>query len=111
MSKKIALFATTLLFVSILSVTLSGQQPKLIDRELFFGNPKLSNSQISPDGKYLAFMKPYKNVRNIWVKGVDEPFEKARLVTAEQKRPIPNYFWSSDGRFLLFVKDNDGDEN
>ncbi|HEY0050277.1 MAG TPA: S9 family peptidase [Pyrinomonadaceae bacterium] len=85
--------------------------PPLIDREIFFGNPEISGAQISPDGRFISFIKPYKNVRNIWVKGVSEPFEKARVVTAEAKRPIPNYFWSHDGKYILFVKDNDGDEN
>jgi dipeptidyl aminopeptidase/acylaminoacyl peptidase len=85
--------------------------PPLIDREIFFGNPEIAGAQISPDGRFISFIKPYKNVRNIWVKGVSEPFEKARVVTAEAKRPIPNYFWSQDGKYILFVKDNDGDEN
>ena len=32
-------------------------------------------------------------------------------MTAETKRPIPSFFWSRDSRLLLYVKDNDGDEN
>ena len=35
---------------------------------------------------------------------------KARLVTAEPKRPIAGFFWSRDRKYILFVKDNDGDE-
>ena len=27
------------------------------------------------------------------------------------KRPIPAFFWSRDGKVILYVKDNDGDEN
>jgi hypothetical protein len=61
--------------------------PPLIDREIFFGNPEIAGAQISPDGRFISFIKPYKNVRNIWVKGTGEPFEKARVVTAEAKRP------------------------
>src|SRR5208282_1091135 len=53
--------------------------PQLIDRELIFGNPEISGAQLSPDGKYLAFQKPWKDTRNIYVKGVDEPFSAARL--------------------------------
>ena len=30
---------------------LPAQQPPLIDRELFFGDPEISGAQISPDGK------------------------------------------------------------
>lgn len=47
----------------------------------------------------------------MWVKGVNEPFDKARPVTAETKRPIGRYFWSWDSKRILFVKDNGGDEN
>jgi dipeptidyl aminopeptidase/acylaminoacyl peptidase len=88
-----------------------GGLPPLIDRELIFGDPEISGAQLSPDGKYLAFQKPWKDTRNIYVKGVDEPFSAARLLTAEAKRPIAGYFWSRDSKYILYVKDNDGDEN
>jgi dipeptidyl aminopeptidase/acylaminoacyl peptidase len=88
-----------------------GGLPPLIDRELIFGNPEISGAQLSPDGKYLAFQKPWKDTRNIYVKGLAEPFSAARLLTAETKRPIAGYFWSRDGKYILYVKDNDGDEN
>jgi dipeptidyl aminopeptidase/acylaminoacyl peptidase len=85
--------------------------PPLLDRELFFGNPEIAGAQLSPDGQYLAFLKPWSETRNIWVKKTSEPFEKAHLVTAEKKRPIPAFFWTRDSRLILYVKDNDGDEN
>jgi dipeptidyl aminopeptidase/acylaminoacyl peptidase len=85
--------------------------PPIIDRELFFGNPEISGAQISPDGKFIAFLKPWKETRNLWVKRTEEPYEAAKLVTADPKRPIPGYFWSRDARFILFVQDRDGDEN
>jgi dipeptidyl aminopeptidase/acylaminoacyl peptidase len=85
--------------------------PPIIDRELIFGNPEIAGAQISPDGKFLAFQKPWKGTRNIYVKGVNEPFETARLLTTETKRPIAGFFWTRDGKSILYVKDNDGDEN
>lgn len=48
---------------------------------------------------------------NIWVKRADEPFANARLLTNEPKRPIRSYFWSRDGKFILFVNDQGGNEN
>ena len=42
--------------------------PPLIDRELLFGDPEITAAEVSPDGKYLAFMKPWSKTRNIWVK-------------------------------------------
>jgi hypothetical protein len=88
-----------------------GGLPPLIDRELIFGNPEISGAQLSPNGKYLAFQKPWKDTRNIYVKGVEEPFSTARLLTTETKRPIAGYLWSRDSQYILYVKDNDGDEN
>jgi dipeptidyl aminopeptidase/acylaminoacyl peptidase len=85
--------------------------PPLIDREIFFGNPEIASAQISPDGKFISFRKPYKDTMNLWVKRADEPFEKARLITAETKRPIRGYFWSRDSKYILFVNDFGGDEN
>lgn len=85
--------------------------PPLIDREIFFGNPEITGAQISPDGKYIAFRKPYKETMNIWVKRADEPFDRARLITNDTKRPIRNYFWSRDSKYILFVNDFGGDEN
>lgn len=85
--------------------------PPLIDRELFFGDPEISGAQISPDGKFIAFVKPLKGTRNVWVKRTEEPFDKAKPVTADTTRPIPGYFWSRDGKYILFVQDKGGDEN
>jgi len=30
----------------------------ILDRELFFGNPEIAAAQLSPDGQYVAFLKP-----------------------------------------------------
>jgi dipeptidyl aminopeptidase/acylaminoacyl peptidase len=85
--------------------------PPLIDRQLFFGDPEIAGAQISPDGKFIAFLKPLDGTRNVWVKGTQDPFASAHPVTAETKRPIAGYFWSRDGKFILFAKDQGGDEN
>ena len=90
---------------------LRAELPPLIDRDLFFGEVEISGAQISPDGQYVSFLKPYQGARNVWVKKAGEPFSAARPLTAETKRPIPGYFWSRDSKFILYVKDQDGDEN
>src|SRR6266542_5389890 len=85
--------------------------PPIIDRELFFGNPEFASGTLSPDGRYIAFRKPWNETMNIWVKGVAEPFAQAKRLTAEARRPIPAFFWSRDSKYILFVKDQAGDEN
>ena len=62
--------------------------PQLIDRDVIFGNPEIAAAQLSPDGKYIAFLKPWKDTRNVYVKAVNEPFSAARLLTTEIKRPV-----------------------
>jgi dipeptidyl aminopeptidase/acylaminoacyl peptidase len=85
--------------------------PPLIDRDIIFGNPEIAAAQLSPDGKYISFLKPWKDTRNVYVKAVNEPFSAARLLTTETKRPVAGYFWTRDSKYILYAKDNDGDEN
>src|SRR5690554_6718060 len=101
----------SLLMLAMAFATVShAQETPLIDRELFFGNPEISGGQLSPDGKWISFMKEYDGIMNIWVKSFDEPFENARPLTDSQ-RPLYGYSWSEDGKYILYVKDKDGDEN
>ncbi len=93
------------------TISLVAQLPPLIDREIFFGDPEISGAQISPDGKFITFIKPFQDVRNIWIKERSESFEKARPLTADTARPIPGYFWSRDSKYVLYVQDKGGDEN
>ena len=53
-------------------------QPPIVDRELFFGNPEIARRPALPRRRFIAFLKPWKDTRNVWVKKTAEPFEKAR---------------------------------
>jgi hypothetical protein len=92
-------------------VAVHAEQPPLIDRNLLFGEIAIAGAQISPDGRFISFLKPYHGTRNIWVKGAGEPFSAARPVSAEATRPIRNYFWSRDSKYLVYSQDSAGDEN
>ena len=104
-------FLWALFALLALAANVRADLPPLIDRQLFFGDPEIAGSQLSPDGKFIAFVKPLDGTRNVWVKRTDEPFEAAHPVTADTKRPIPGYFWSEDGKYILYVQDQGGDEN
>ena len=107
----IGLLILSALLIVALTAPVWAQSPPLIDRELFFGDPEIAGAQISPDGAFIAFVKPFKGTRNIWVKKRADPFTNAKPITADTKRPIPSYFWSRDGKYILFVQDKAGDEN
>ncbi len=74
----------------------------------FFKNPKKSGYQISPDGKYISYLGPYKKRMNIFVRPIDS--EKAKRITKVTDRDLGGYFWKSGSR-LVYLKDNAGDEN
>ena len=92
------------------SLSYLDELPPLIDREVFFGDPEITASQISPNGEYMSFQRPYKGVMNVWVKPLDAPFDEARPLTTGD-RPVPGHFWSVDSEYVLYVQDKGGNEN
>jgi dipeptidyl aminopeptidase/acylaminoacyl peptidase len=107
----LACAALSMLAAPLATQAQTNVQPPVIDRELFFGDPEISGAQISPDGKFIAFIKPFKGTRNVWVKRTAEPFDSAKPITADKSRPVTQYFWSRDGKYVLFAQDKAGDEN
>ncbi len=104
----------TLVFLALLVSPLATEaqtETPLLDRELFFGDPEISGAQLSPDGQYISFVKPFKGTRNVWVKKAGEAFSAAKVLTADTKRPVTQYFWARDSKYVLFVQDQGGDEN
>ncbi|OWY68304.1 S9 family peptidase [cyanobacterium TDX16] len=86
------------------------QLPQLIPREILFGNPERARPQISPDGKYLAYIAPDENnILQVWVRTVGQ--QDDRQLTQDKKRGIRMYFWTFDGEQLIYLQDADGDEN
>jgi len=76
--------------------------------EDFFKNPTETGYQLSPDGKYLSFLAPYKKRMNIFVKKIGS--KKTTQITFEKDRNVGGYFWANKKR-LVYVKDSGGDEN
>ena len=68
-------FGSMLLVLAVMAVH-AAEPPPLLDRELFFGDPEISGAQISPDGEFIAFIKPLDGTRNVWVKRTDQPFDQ-----------------------------------
>ena len=105
--KRIPLVAV-LLFLAV--PQLFADLPPLIARDVLFGNPERTAPQLSPDGKRLAWLAPdKKNVLQVWVKTIGKDDDK--VVTADKKRGIRQYTWARDNKTLLYLQDNDGNEN
>ncbi|MEM7666855.1 MAG: S9 family peptidase [Pseudomonadota bacterium] len=91
-------------------MTITAEAVPLIPREALFGNPTRSQGRISPDGKWLSWLAPKDGVMNIWLAPRDNP-DAAKVITSADDRPIPQYFWSPDGKSIMYVQDKGGDEN
>jgi dipeptidyl aminopeptidase/acylaminoacyl peptidase len=105
--KHLRLFAA-LLFLAV--PQLFADLPPVIARDVLFGNPERTAPQLSPDGKRLAWLAPdKKNVLQVWVKTLGKDDDK--VVTADKKRGIRQYTWARDNKTLLYLQDNDGNEN
>jgi dipeptidyl aminopeptidase/acylaminoacyl peptidase len=83
--------------------------PELIPRDVLFGNPERIAPRISPDGRRLAWVAPDDGVLNVWVSDVGA--DDARAVTDDRDRGIRQHFWARDGRHLLYLKDQGGNED
>jgi dipeptidyl aminopeptidase/acylaminoacyl peptidase len=101
-------FAAAVLFLA--AVAAFAELPPLIPRDVLFGNPERTAPRLSPDGKHLAWLAPdAKNVLQVWVKTIGA--DDTRMVTADKKRGIRQYQWAPNNSGILYLQDNDGDEN
>jgi dipeptidyl aminopeptidase/acylaminoacyl peptidase len=111
MSALMRLMGAVLLFVyGGFAVAAGHSATHLIPRTALFGNPVRAQARLSPDGRYMSFLAPKNGVLNVWL----APFGKldaAKPITDDKKRGIRQHFWADDGKHVLFLQDEGGDEN
>jgi dipeptidyl aminopeptidase/acylaminoacyl peptidase len=83
--------------------------PPLIPLEALFEAPEIQWGGISPDGRWLSYMKPWRGRQNVFVRPVGSSIERA--ITRDSIRSVPSYWWSADGARILWIQDRAGDEN
>lgn len=93
----------------------------LIPVEDFFKNPSESNYGISPDGRYLSYLAPYKNRMNLFIR--EGAGENVNRITSDTLRDILYYEWvnnldliylqdiGGEGDYKLYVTNRTGDKN
>jgi dipeptidyl aminopeptidase/acylaminoacyl peptidase len=101
--------ACLLLFMSILSSAPADESaPPIIPLRDFFKNPQTTGYELSPSGNLIGFLKPVDSRLNIFVQA--KSGGDAKQITQVKDRDIRSFFWKGD-KYLLFLKDNGGDEN
>lgn len=83
---------------------------ELIPRTVLFGNPSRADGQISPDGRWLAYIAPHDGVLNVHVAPAENP-DDVRTITNDRERGVRGFWFAHDGRHLLYPQDVGGDEN
>ncbi len=82
----------------------------VIPRAALFGNPERTQARLSPDGRYISWLAPRDGLLNVYVAPAGD-LAAAKPVTADSKRGIRQHLWAYDGRHVLYLQDDGGDEN
>lgn len=87
----------------------------LIPRSVLFSPGEIMRVRMSPDGKWLASVRPLldqgKNKYNIFITSMDKPHEVGQAVLPEPVERMPMYQWSMLPGFMTYTKDIGGNEN
>ncbi len=80
-----------------------------IPLEDFFRNSVKTAFEISPDGKWISYLAPWKGRMNVFVHPLGNK-EAAAQITEITDRDVAGYFWKSSGT-IIYERDFSGDEN
>jgi dipeptidyl aminopeptidase/acylaminoacyl peptidase len=68
----------------------------------FFKTPQKSAFKISPDGKYISYLKPFKDKQNLFIKSLADG--KEQMATSFDDYSVNDYFWTYNDQ-IVFTQD------
>ncbi|MEO6150402.1 MAG: hypothetical protein ABIN95_07415, partial [Mucilaginibacter sp.] len=68
----------------------------------FFKTPDKTFFRISPDGKYISYLKPYKSKQNLFIQSLVDG--KGFMATNFADNPVTDYMWTYNNH-IVFVQD------
>ena len=71
----------------------------------FFDNPERALARVSPDRRFLAWLAPRDGRMNVWIRPMDDPSAEPIPVTDDRDRGVLSYFFTRDGRFIVYPKE------
>ena len=99
-----------LLFLLSHTLIFAADEVPLIPRKMFMGNAERDRPLISPGGTRIAYLAPSsEGVMNIWVRTIGKSDD--RMVTNDKSNGLFHFFWGFNDQHILFLQDNQGDEN
>ena len=115
----IALVAIVCLDACAHSAEQSTSDPKtpLIGRDILFAQPEVRAPLLSPDGRYISAVRPLNGIMNYFVAPTDNPTAWHAVTHYTDRDVNPSdvsdslvYYWTSDSRYLVFLRDHNGNE-
>lgn len=106
--KLLSMITLCMLLVTVFGVRSGFTAARVIPMEEFFCNPESTAFQLSPDGKQIAFLKPYEQRLNIFIQEVGQ--QEKRRITTVRDQDIQFFCWK-DKETMIYLQDSDGDEN
>lgn len=103
---KTVLFGLLIIFVGCQK---QGYETETIPIKDFFKNPKNTQFELSPDGNNLAYLKPWKNRLNIFVKNLSSDVETQ--ITKEVKQDIQYIFWVNNSKIVYSIDKYNNDNS
>ncbi|MEB0262603.1 MULTISPECIES: prolyl oligopeptidase family serine peptidase [unclassified Mucilaginibacter] len=94
----------SLLFVTVLLFACACKQNNVrqIPVNDFFKTPEKSFFKISPDGKYISYLKPYKDKQNIYIRSLADGTEQ--MATTFTDYSVRDYTWTYNNQ-IVFTQD------
>ncbi len=89
----------------------------LITRDILFAQPEVRAPLLSPDGRYVSAVRPLNGVMNYFVAPLDDPTNWHAVTHYTDRDVNPSdvsdslvYYWTPDSRYLIFLRDHNGNE-
>lgn len=91
-----------LFFLSLFIIALSSchqQQVRQIPVRDFFKTPEETYFKLSPDGKYISYLKPYKERQNLFIKSLADG--KEVMATSFTDYGVRDYSWTYNNQIVI----------
>src|SRR5690606_25267401 len=75
----------------------------MVSVETFFRDAQKSRFNISPDGKFISFLQPYKGKLNVFIQSLHN--DSILRISDVEEQSIRKYFWAGNNH-ILYVLDN-----
>ncbi|MBK0383182.1 S9 family peptidase [Pedobacter sp. SD-b] len=98
----------TVCLIACVTGCIKSKKAEQLSTETFFKDPDQSSYQISPDGKFLSFLKPNNGNLNIYVRSLSD--DKIAQVTKLSGQSVKYYFWAGNDK-LFYMQEKDSLDN